>query len=148
MSKTILVTGGGGFIGSHLCDQLLQQGNDVICLDNFFTGRKENIRHLLGHKGFELIRHDVTFPLYLEVDEIFIGGEEKGLRGGRERGKKVLTGVAVELRKPRGLGRCRMAPLADGSAPSLHAFVTAHVEPGATVITDTGTFRWQSSNFD
>ncbi len=72
----------------------------------------------------------------VEVDEIFIGGAEKGLRGGREKGKKVLTGVAVELRKPRGLGRCRMAPLADGSAPSLHAFVTAHVEPGATVITD------------
>ena len=71
MNKTILVTGGGGFIGSHLCERLLEMGEDVICLDNFFTGRKENIRHLLGHKGFELIRHDVTFPIYLEVDEIY-----------------------------------------------------------------------------
>ena len=71
MNKTILVTGGGGFIGCHLCERLLGRGDDVICLDNFYTGRKENIRHLLGHKGFELIRHDVTFPIYLEVDEIY-----------------------------------------------------------------------------
>src|SRR6266511_3355971 len=72
----------------------------------------------------------------VEVDETFIGGEEPGLRGGRARGKKVLTGIAVEVREPRGLGRCRMAPLADASAASLHAFVAAHVEPGATVVTD------------
>ena len=75
----------------------------------------------------------------VEVDETFIGGEEPGLRGGRARGKKVLTGIAVEIRQPRGMGRCRMAPLADASAKSLHAFVTDHVEPGATVITD----AWQ-----
>ncbi len=72
----------------------------------------------------------------VEVDETYIGGEEPGLRGGRARGKKVLTGIAVEVREPKGLGRCRMAPLADASAASLHAFVTDHVEPGATVITD------------
>ncbi len=72
----------------------------------------------------------------VEVDETFIGGEEPGLRGGRARGKKVLTGVAVEVKQPRGIGRCRMAPLTDASATSLHAFVTDHVEPGATVITD------------
>ncbi len=72
----------------------------------------------------------------VEVDETYIGGEEPGLRGGRARGKKVLTGIAVEVREPRGLGRCRMAPLADASAASLHAFVAAHVEPGATVVTD------------
>jgi hypothetical protein len=65
----------------------------------------------------------------------FIGGEEAGLRGGRARGKKVLTGIAVEVTQPRGMGRCRMAPLTDASARSLHAFVTDHVEPGATVIT-------------
>jgi len=75
----------------------------------------------------------------VEVDETFIGGEEAGLRGGRARGKKVLTGIAVEVTPPRGMGRCRMAPLADASAKSLHAFVTDHVEPGATVITD----AWQ-----
>ena len=72
----------------------------------------------------------------VEVDETYIGGEESGLRGGRARGKKVLTGIAVEVREPRGLGRCRMRPLADASAASLHAFVTDHVEPGARVITD------------
>jgi transposase-like protein len=72
----------------------------------------------------------------VEVDETYIGGEEPGLRGGRARGKKVLTGIAVEVREPKGLGRCRMAPLADASAASLHAFVTDHVEPGAAVITD------------
>ena len=72
----------------------------------------------------------------VEVDETYLGGEEPGLRGGRARGKKVLTGIAVEVREPKGFGRCRMAPLADASAAALHAFVTDHVEPGATVITD------------
>ena len=72
----------------------------------------------------------------VEVDETYIGGEESGLRGGRARGKKVLTGIAVEVRGPNGLGRCRMRPLADASAASLHAFVTDQVEPGARVITD------------
>ena len=72
----------------------------------------------------------------VEVDETYIGGEEPGLRGGRARGKKVLTGIAVEVREPKGIGRCRMALLADGSSASLHPFVTGRVEPGATVITD------------
>jgi len=72
----------------------------------------------------------------VEVDETYIGGEEPGLRGGRAQGKKVLTGVAVEVREPKGIGRCRIAPLADASAASLHQFVMDHVEPGATVITD------------
>ena len=70
-TKTILVTGGAGFLGSHLCDRLILDGHDVICLDNFFTGSKRNIEHLIGHKRFELTRHDVTFPLYVEVDEIY-----------------------------------------------------------------------------
>ena len=69
--KRILVTGGAGFIGSHLCERLLAEGHDVLCLDNFFTGAKQNIAHLLGHPYFELLRHDVTFPLYVEVDEIY-----------------------------------------------------------------------------
>ncbi len=72
----------------------------------------------------------------VEVDETFIGGQEEGLSGGRAKGKKVLTGIAVEVQEPRGVGRCRMAPLADASAASLHPFVIDHVEPGATVITD------------
>lgn len=69
--KRILVTGGAGFLGSHLCKRLLDEGNDVICLDNYFTGTKENVQHLIGHKYFELLRHDVTFPLFVEVDEIY-----------------------------------------------------------------------------
>jgi transposase-like protein len=72
----------------------------------------------------------------VEVDETYLGGEEPGLRGGRAKGKKVLTGIAVEVTEPKGIGRCRMALLADGSAASLHPFVTGHVEPGAAVITD------------
>jgi len=71
MSKTALVTGGAGFLGSHLCDRLLATGRDVICADNLFTGSKDNIRHLMGHPRFEFLRHDVTFPLYVEVDEIY-----------------------------------------------------------------------------
>jgi UDP-glucuronate decarboxylase len=69
--KRVLVTGGAGFLGSHLCERLLGLGHDVLCVDNFFTGRKANLVHLLGHPHFELMRHDVTFPLYVEVDQIF-----------------------------------------------------------------------------
>jgi UDP-glucuronate decarboxylase len=69
--KRILISGGAGFLGSHLCERLLREGNDIICLDNFFTGNKENIIHLLGASHFELIRHDIINPIYLEVDEIY-----------------------------------------------------------------------------
>jgi len=69
--KRILVTGGAGFLGSHLCDRLVTEGHDVVCLDNFFTGRKSNIAHLLGKPNFELIRHDLVQPVFLEVDEIY-----------------------------------------------------------------------------
>ena len=71
LRKRILVTGGAGFLGSHLCERLLADGHDVICVDNFFTGTKDNITHLLDNPYFELLRHDVTFPLYVEVDEIY-----------------------------------------------------------------------------
>jgi UDP-glucuronate decarboxylase len=71
MKNRILVTGGAGFLGSHLCDRLIKEGHDVICADNFFTGNKENVSHLLSNPKFELIRHDVTFPLYVEVDQIY-----------------------------------------------------------------------------
>lgn len=69
--KKILITGGAGFIGSHLCERLLNEGNDVLCVDNYFTGAKDNIAHLLDNPRFEIMRHDVTFPLYVEVDEIY-----------------------------------------------------------------------------
>jgi UDP-glucuronate decarboxylase len=70
-SKRVLVTGGSGFIGSHLCDQLIAEGNDVLCVDNFYSSTRENVAHLLDHPRFELLRHDITFPLYVEVDEIY-----------------------------------------------------------------------------
>lgn len=69
--KRVLVTGGAGFLGSHLCDRLIEEGNDVICVDNLFTGSKDNIRHLLSNPYFEFIRHDITEPLYVEVDQIY-----------------------------------------------------------------------------
>ena len=69
--KRVLVTGGAGFLGSHLCERLLADGNDVLCVDNYFTGRRANIAHLLDNPNFEVVRHDVTFPLYVEVDEIY-----------------------------------------------------------------------------
>ena len=69
--KKILITGGAGFIGSHLCERLLSDGNDVVCVDNYFTGIKDNITHLMDNPRFEVMRHDVTFPLYVEVDEIY-----------------------------------------------------------------------------
>ena len=71
LSKRVLVTGGAGFLGSHLCQKLVMQGHEVLCVDNFFTGRRANVSHLLGYSNFELLRHDVTFPLYVEVDEIY-----------------------------------------------------------------------------
>lgn len=71
MTERILVTGGAGFLGSHLCDRLIAAGHDVICLDNFFTGAKDNIRHLIGNPRFELVRHDLILPIYLEVDRIY-----------------------------------------------------------------------------
>jgi UDP-glucuronate decarboxylase len=69
--KRVMVTGGSGFIGSHLCERLIEQGAEVLCVDNFFTGSRANVAHLVAHPMFELMRHDVTFPLYVEVDEIY-----------------------------------------------------------------------------
>ena len=71
MDKRILVTGGAGFLGTHLCEMLLNDGNDVLCLDNYYTGRRSNVTHLLSNRKFEVMRHDICFPLYVEVDEIY-----------------------------------------------------------------------------
>ena len=69
--KKVLVTGGAGFLGSHLCERLVERGDDVLCVDNFFTGSKRNVDHLMDRHNFEIMRHDVTFPLYVEVEQIF-----------------------------------------------------------------------------
>ena len=79
-NKTVLVTGGSGFIGSHLCRKLLDEGNDVLCVDNLFTGSKENIRDLLAHPRFEFMRFDNTFPLFVEVDQIARRDQHAGAR--------------------------------------------------------------------
>ena len=71
LERRVLISGGAGFLGSHLCEQLLNQGSQVLCVDNFFTRTRRNIAHLLDHKAFELLRHDITHPLFVEVDEIF-----------------------------------------------------------------------------
>ena len=71
MIQRILVTGGAGFLGSHLCERLVGEGHDVICLDNFFTSQKSNVAHLLDQPNFELVRHDITLPIFLEVDQIY-----------------------------------------------------------------------------
>lgn len=71
LRKRTLVAGGSGFVGSHLCDHLLAQGHEVLCVDNFFTGTRSNVEHLIGNPRFELMRHDVALPLYVEVDEIY-----------------------------------------------------------------------------
>jgi UDP-glucuronate decarboxylase len=71
LRKRILVTGGAGFLGSHLCDRLLREGNEVLCVDNYFTGSRHNIEHLFANRSFELLRHDITFPLYVEIDQIY-----------------------------------------------------------------------------
>jgi hypothetical protein len=119
-----------------------------------FAGRKDGVSALTVQRTLEIGSYQTAWAMLhrlrsvlvrpgrdrlagtVEVDETYIGGEEPGLRGGRARGKKVLTGIAVEVRQPKGIGRCRMAALTDGSAASLHPFVTSCVEPGATVITD------------
>jgi hypothetical protein len=119
-----------------------------------FAGRKDGVSALTVQRTLEIGSYQTAWAMLhrlrsvlvrpgrdrlagtVEVGETYIGGEEPGLRGGRARGKKVLTGIAVEVRQPKGIGRCRMAVLADGSAASLHPFVTGCVEPGATMITD------------
>ena len=98
--KTILVTGGGGFIGSHLCERLLTEGNDVICLDNFFTGSKNNIRHLLQNPAFELIRHDVTMPISLEVVVPDVDDEEADVEIGLYSYRKGLYDLIARGMNP------------------------------------------------
>ena len=84
--KRILVAGGSGFLGSHLCEQLISEGHEVICVDNFFTGSKENLNNIANNKRFELIRHDITIPLFIEIDEIYNIAIKAGAYGGKING--------------------------------------------------------------
>jgi len=81
LERRVLISGGAGFLGSHLSERLLEQGCQVPCVDNFFTGTRRNIEHLLSHKRFELLRHDITHPLFVEVDEVFNLDPPRGLSG-------------------------------------------------------------------
>jgi UDP-glucuronate decarboxylase len=98
--KRVLVTGGAGFLGSHLCEALLARGYEVLCVDNFFTGTRANVSHLLDNKGFELLRHDVTFPLYVEVDEIYNLAAPRSCRPPPARS----TAIRACIRRPKRTG--------------------------------------------
>jgi len=93
--KRILVTGGAGFLGSHLCERLLADDSDVLCVDNYFTGRKDNIVHLLDQPRFEVMRHDITFPLYVEMDEIYNPADSQGIWHISDRVLDKITEVGV-----------------------------------------------------
>ena len=110
--ERILITGGAGFIGSHLCERLLAEGAEVICVDNYFTGSRRNIADLLSNPMFEAIRHDVTFPLYVEVDEIynlhpigeiFLQGSALEIRKQQRRHKRVAGGQHAKIEDLRGV---------------------------------------------
>ena len=102
LERRVLVSGGAGFLGSHLCEQLLSRGCQVLCVDNFFTGTRRNIEHLLAHKSFELLRHDITHPLFVEVDEITLQGRNIFINGapvGFAR-SRTLNGTMLEIVEP------------------------------------------------
>ena|SRR5271165_627174 len=102
LEERVLVTGGAGFLGSHLCERLLGDGAVVVCVDNFFTGARRNVEHLLEHKHFEVIRRDVTFPLYVEVDEISRSGandEDKRPRR-NDQGRRMPAQILGKIQSP------------------------------------------------
>jgi nucleoside-diphosphate-sugar epimerase len=104
LPKRVLVTGGAGFLGSHLCERLRAEGQDVLCVDNFFTGTKDNIAHLLGNPHFELIRHDVTFPLYLRGEDNLELESENPARRRAEKNHPFLFGAARKQERTLGEG--------------------------------------------
>src|SRR6476660_3919204 len=126
---TILVTGGAGFLGSHLCDRLIERGDDVICLDNFFTGRKENIEHLAGHPRFELIRHDIVEPILLEVDQIYnLACPASPIHYQYNPVKTVKTSV-MGMINMLGLAKRVRARILQGSTSELYGDPLVHAQP-------------------
>ena len=129
MSKRILVTGGAGFIGSHLCDRLLEKGNEVVCLDNFFTGSKDNIKHLYSDYRFELIRHDLVNPILLEVDQIYnLAGPASPIHYQYNPVKTVKTSVMGTLNML-GLAKRVKARILQASTSEVYGDPTVHPQP-------------------
>jgi len=129
MRKRVLVTGGAGFIGSHLCERLLEAGNDVLCVDNFYTGQKDNIRHLLQHPQFEFLRHDITFPLYVEVDEIYnLACPASPIHYQRDPVQTIKTSVMGAINML-GLAKRTKAKILQASTSEVYGDPTVHPQP-------------------
>ncbi len=127
--KRILVTGGAGFIGSHLCERLLNEGNDVISLDNYFTGSKSNIVHLMDNKYFEVVRHDVTMPFYLEVDEIYNLACPASPIHYQENGIKTIKTSVMGAINVLGLAKRKNAKILQASTSEVYGDPTVHPQP-------------------
>jgi len=127
--KRILVTGGAGFIGSHLCERLLNEGNDVIALDNYFTGSKSNIIHLMDNKYFEVIRHDVTMPFYLEVDEIYNLACPASPIHYQQNGIKTIKTSVMGAINVLGLAKRKNAKILQASTSEVYGDPTVHPQP-------------------
>jgi len=127
--KRILVTGGAGFIGSHLCERLLNEGNDVISLDNYFTGSKSNIVHLMENKYFEVVRHDVTMPFYLEVDEIYNLACPASPIHYQQNGIKTIKTSVMGAINVLGLAKRKDAKILQASTSEVYGDPTVHPQP-------------------
>jgi UDP-glucuronate decarboxylase len=127
--KTILVTGGAGFIGSHLCDRLIERGDQVICVDNFFTGRKENITHLLRHPRFELIRHDIVHPLFIEVQQIYNLACPASPIHYQENAIKTIKTSTVGMVNMLGLAKRTSARILQASTSEVYGDPQVHPQP-------------------
>ena len=129
MAKRVLVTGGAGFLGSHLSDRLLEAGHDVLCVDNFYTGRRENIAHLLQHPRFELLRHDVCFPLYVEVDAIYnLACPASPIHYQRDPVQTTKTSVLGAINML-GLAKRLNVPIMQASTSEVYGDPTVHPQP-------------------
>jgi len=129
LAKRILVTGGAGFLGSHLCDRLIEAGHEVLCVDNFYTGRKENIAHLLQHPRFELLRHDVCFPLYVEVDAIYnLACPASPIHYQRDPVQTTKTSVLGAINML-GLAKRLNVPIMQASTSEVYGDPTVHPQP-------------------